>query len=522
MKKNFIQLFMFAATMLTATVLTACCEEENVVEKPVQQGTVFSTIDESTRTTIDENLNFYWTPGDELWVDDPNTAGAYVKSKSSNIPATGRQPSASFYFTEGFPGDEYQVYYTGQGSSSTASGLKVTIAANQTQAAPNDGSHIATDGDCGTALATKQDGSFHFSLKHKAAYLQIYPYLDASMPDHVILKQIEITSDQHLAGTYSFTKANGLAYASDGTNKITLTCGTYPDFFPIRKNYGMDINGCYVVIAPNTHTLTVKYTLVNTLNGVEAEFTKNVSSRNYAENSVTPLRHKLLGSLLAPPFTYFSRQAYYQWDATNWYWDGVANYPTTHLGYNANYAKNNSNPSWYHEGVWGAITATNSCAGMPTFWAMKWYLTAGGYYDANQEWTIDGRPFKSGIWLKKWDKITKTGAAIGTTPTTCNYYPDGNPVNLSLTQGRPADSEIDDWFFLPALGYYIEGVYVFPQQIGQLGGGGYWTSTPGEHYQQAWSLGFTTGVANLNLANRFDSDIAGNGGDRPDGKPWFQ
>ena len=305
MKKQFTTFLMSAAMMLVALSFTACSSDvENIIsssddlEIPTGQ-TLFSSGEtsgmpvinadadgeakalllnggEETRTSmggkaVNAKFPFYWEPGDCIWVKSSN----YKRSRPTSITST--QPSAQFMLDGIYSAPRYEVYYTGQNSpqagSETANALQVTIADQQTQSAWNDSKHIGTSGDCGSCYANLQtNGSYTFSMDHKASYLIFYPYLHTALQnDSYTLQKIEIYSDaggSTIAGTYDFSFADGLAdIPQAGTAKqgITLTCGdafglttAVPDMTTTTA-----YNHCFMVIAPGTHQLTIRYTVKN-------------------------------------------------------------------------------------------------------------------------------------------------------------------------------------------------------------------------------------------------------------------
>ena len=222
MKKNFIQLFMFAATMLMATVLTGCGEDiidnggQNIANS--KQTIFLSGDDGATRTSINNKRAFFWEKGDKIWIYD---GSQWQQSTTSNIAAP-KTPQAKFVLSGNYNEEEYQLLYTGyaNGDTATTQYNKVTIADVQTQSAWNDGSHLGTSGDCGTATAYKQtNGTYRFSLEHKASYLLFYPYLHTDLTGDYTLEKIEVYSDlsaSNIAGNFDFDFANGLPYRHAG------------------------------------------------------------------------------------------------------------------------------------------------------------------------------------------------------------------------------------------------------------------------------------------------------------------
>lgn len=580
MKKTSI----FIVSTALAFALTGCDDEfqnsqndkgevsENSTEQMYQ--TVFLTGDDITRTTLDENRKFYWTSGDVLWVDDPENTGKFVASTPLKFTEE-KKDYAQFTVYKSFPAaiTETQVYYTGQGSSSTANGLKVTIKKYQTQTAPNDGSHLATDGDCGTVKATRQtNGGFTFSLVHKAAYLLIYPYIDDSMGPDVTLKRITISStgSDDLTGTFSFTSAGLAQTADDGTGGKSITF--YCDFTtPKPYGYGDDWRGfqfprdpdnpennknsladvgCYVVFHPGNHKLTLTYTYETTGEYEKREEfsivrTLDEDVRPYEANTVRKVQHKTS-----------HYDTYFTWDAEKWFGNGVVSYSTAHL------QSHSPRPleTTADDGRWcntttvtntAAAVATHSAATMPCFNAITWYLSTA-LWDNDQEWRYFGRNGQAGVWLKKWEYIEGTPA--GSTPLNCatrwsGWYSGSSGNYIYFKKGKPADDVIDQYFFLPALGQNnrYSGSNVF--RLENHGSTSterycfYWTSSPtvtngdltayylhcrraiypGSGYAPNFSPSLNEEVGYAYCYPNGSRSINGCvAGVRPDGTPWFQ
>ena len=155
MKINVLSLLAFAGTLILAV---ACASEDTTNKQEQQQETkgltAFVIEDNATRTTADydgSGINFYWTEGDRLWVNN-TTLKQDVKNNISNVlvpnptTTTGvkRAATAKFYFEGNFTAPSYPVRYTGKGSTV---GDKVIFKATQNQPVANDASHIGESGD---------------------------------------------------------------------------------------------------------------------------------------------------------------------------------------------------------------------------------------------------------------------------------------------------------------------------------------------------------------------------------------
>ena len=97
------------------------------------------------------------------------------------------------------------------------------------------------------------------------------------------------------------------------------------------------------------------------------------------------------------------------------------------------------------------------------------------------------------MWFKKRSKITGYDK---------NLAPDGKDYRLTLnvvdykkvpTQGKPDKNKINDYFYLPALGYYLGGTFL---SVGAIGT--YWSSTPRPYDDQnAYYLGIAHDQAHV-------------------------
>ena len=214
---------LFSIAIAGLVFFTGCASDDTANKQTEQEpGTEGLTgfVEElpATRTTADYDgtgLNFYWTAGDRMWVNNGGTLtqDAYnnIASKLENNPANPsavkRAAKAKFWFNGTFTASSYPVRYTGKNGTKD----KVTIKASQTQTIPNDASHIGEDGDFGVATATKPAGvaQYHFTLDHKAAYLTFMPYTTQAWGPNATIQKIRVytgnTSDA-LAGTFDLAE----------------------------------------------------------------------------------------------------------------------------------------------------------------------------------------------------------------------------------------------------------------------------------------------------------------------------
>ena len=477
----------------------ASCAKEDVAQNPTNKEgdndknlTTFVAGDEAkTRTSLDYNSSdFSWEAGDYIYVKDDDG----VMRKSTNAPT---QKVASFRYR--VPGKfgasaSYKVYYLGKNSN----GSQVTISANQTQTAPDNTEHFGTAGDYGTATATGAVGGsiFSFQLEHQPAYLVFQPYTSNTILQNCYLTKVEVISDNDIAETYSINTTTGALDASAGTGskQIVLTTSgssTNPNGFPLTNSAAnVSTNGAYMVIKPGTHTLRVRYWVKDVATNVEGTITKTLPATAYASNTYYDMTANL-------NVRNYDGDKYYMWDAQQNYWSGhewnKANpwQPVLNGQSNSNYAQNNSDPRYYNEAfTYGADNkATHtSCKDLPNVNEMTWYAAKGEpRWDADELWTTMGHLYKGGMWFKKKANISgfdANKAVDGSDWRTTSKY-----QNWSASYTLPDAADANNYFYLPALGFYDSGQLNFVGNYGY-----YWSSSANpRNSSNAYYLTFFSG-----------------------------
>ena len=486
----------------------ASCAKEDVAQNPTNKEgdndknlTTFVAGDEAkTRTSLDYNSSdFSWEAGDYIYVKDDDG----VLQKSTNAP-TSKVASFNYRVPGKFGASaSYKVYYLGKNSN----GSQVTISANQTQTAPDNTEHFGTAGDYGTATATGAVGGsiFSFQLEHQPAYLVFQPYTSNTILQNCYLTKVEVISDNDIAETYSINTTTGALDASAGTGskQIVLTTSgssTNPNGFPLTNSAAnVSTNGAYMVIKPGTHTLRVRYWVKDVATNVEGTITKTLPATAYASNTYYDMTANL-------NVRNYDGDKYYMWDAQQNYWSGhewnKANpwQPVLNGQSNSNYAQNNSDPRYYNEAfTYGADNkATHtSCKDLPNVNEMTWYAAKGEpRWDADELWTTMGHLYKGGMWFKKKANISgfdANKAVDGSDWRTTSKY-----QNWSASYTLPDAADANNYFYLPALGYYYSG------QLNYVGSNGnYWSSSayPWGSYG-AYFLYFSSGYVGVNDNNR--------------------
>ena len=470
---------LFATCLLLG--LTACsndnvsdADSRNSAEnKDLTGKTSFSITSEAkTRTSgvyDGSGVDFYWTTNDNIWVNSGSTLTA---SSSNNITST--TASAKFYFDGTYTAASYPVRYTGNASTS---GNTVTIATSQNQDVANNATQLGTVGDCGVGTATRQtDGSYELTLSHKASYITFMPYYSKeALAASAVVTQINVTvaNGESLAGTFNFSDS-GLGAANSSSNSVTLTLNgaSSTTGFPIPTTATASKNAAIMVVAPGTYsTFKVTYTLYDSVTGTESTI-----SYTYRNINCTPGKNQKISTDLGMA-TYTSRKAdYYMWDAKSNYWDGFeTSQPLLNNAANTNYAKSSADSRWYNTAFTKdvQIKAINSCKDEPTFEALTWYIGGGSpKLDDKTLWVFANHLYAGGIWLKKKSEISHFSSTESYTGTAT--WVSGKDIKFTVSNfGKPEASVRSSYFYLPALGQYVDG------KLTGLGVKGYyWASTP--------------------------------------------
>ena len=472
---------LFATCLLMG--LTACsndnvsdADSRNSTEnKDLTGKTSFSITSEAkTRTSgvyDGSGVDFYWTTNDKIWVNSGSTLTA---SSSNDITST--TASTKFYFDGIYTAASYPVRYTGKASTS---GNTVTIATSQSQDEANNATQLGTVGDCGVGTATRQtDGSYKFTLSHKASYITFMPYYSKEeLAASAVVTQINVTvaNGESLAGTFNFSDSGlGTAISSSSSNSVTLTLnGTSSTTgFPIPTTATASKNAAIMVVAPGTYsTFKVTYSLYDSVTG-----TKSTISYTYSGKTCTAGKNQKISTDLGMA-TYTSRKnKYYMWDAVNNYWDGHENsQPLLNKAADANYAKSSADSRWYNTAFTKEvqIKAINSCKDAPTFEGLTWYIGGGSpRLDDKTLWVFANHLYAGGIWLKKKSEISHFSSTESYTGTAT--WVSGKDIKFTVSNfGKPEASVRSDYFYLPALGQYKDGKLI---DLGKKGY--YWASTP--------------------------------------------
>ena len=476
MKRHSFKSGLLSLMALCSMALTiGSCANDDVAQNPIipnddKNLTTFAAGTPTTRTSMESDGKFFWEAGDKIYVKDDN--GAW--HASSNSP-TGKTDNFKFKVPGTYTAHmSYEVYYPGQGGSNDLA----VISASQSQAEPNTTTHFGAAGDCGMATATKVPGKqqFAFTLDHKAAYLLFLPRTSNTILNKCYLTKVEVNSDDDITSTYTLDPATGKLTGTGTGKQIVLKTkgsGTYANGFPLTNSTASAAtNGAYMVIKPGTHILKIRYWVKDIVTNIEGTITKVLSSKNFEQNKYYNITANL-------DVHDYNGDHYYMWDAQEQYWKGYewtkhlpagTGQPTLQGDPAGNYAKNNSDSRYNHEGF-GPFQATQSCDTLPNANEMTWYAAKGDpRWDTDELWTTMGHLYKVGVWFKK--KAHISGYDKNTAVNGIDWRTNLESEIWSASSTLPSAAEASKYFYLPALGEYFSG------QLAAVGNiGFYWSSS---------------------------------------------
>ena len=479
------------------------------------------TSDAATRTVgvyTGSSIKFYWTSGDKLWIKESTLKQSVKDDIDERIAANGngRAEMAKFYFQGVYTNPTYLLRYTGNGNDS---GDKVTIKASQSQVNPNNARHLGTDGDCGTATAHRQaNGTYLFSVNHKAAYITFAPYYSKEKLDNsVSITNIRVTANENLAGTYAFDD-NGIQTSTVNNPSKSVTLALNNTFkVPHVSDYTM--NGAIMVVAPGTYTnFTIEYTLSDSRTGVSGTISKTYNSLTLDAGKNKVVKYDFAMNRYP--------MEYYMWDPGKHYWNGYTGTLPITDNEKASFPAQGTNRYFNGNGV--NLYAVNACRICPNANEATLYAFRGDpHWDGKTLWVMNKHLYIGGMWFKKLQYIEGGYAS----PVT--RYPDGHDYRQNsewrnwdeLTpakyhdkwinrpaQGKPQNTS--KYFFLPAMGYLDNHNSEGQLKIGAYGtyfgfyngyNGAYWTSTSVRKTNtslQAVSLHFSHSEVGLEVDDR--------------------
>ena len=524
-----------ASMLLMVAVLLAACANEDITQQDNEKkneapkgGVVFATndtkisakrwfIDEDefagakTRTNIKhtpgQGAEAYWTSDDFIWVKKQD--GTWAKSTAITLHDGGTSAEFTLPGNKTDYADGCEVRYTGTKAyySGTLGAYSVFIPYQQSRTVANDFSKAGEWGDCGSGKAhnTGNPTKFNFTLEHKSAYLCFLPRCtNAALASNIQLKGIKITATNNMSGGFigdqcgfdgdNVSSSGGSPF---GQNYIDVTL---PDF-PLSTTENQAANATYLVVPPDTYDFKIEYTIKDPTTNIETVVTDTRTGITLDKGNIYDVTANLV------PKT--NNNKYYMWDANFDYWYNHLKADGTPDG---NYAQNNSDPRWYNDqnDVQGDLFKS-----LPNVNELWWYVTKGDpHWKEPESQTIvqNGhlqRVNIGGLWLRKKSAIvaylkanegypasfTENDLEVGYKTSASAPSIDKRFVNetVSSTPVKGTPANINDYFFLPALGYYKLGVLT---DFGSFGH--YWTSTPGAWSSSyAYNLDFGSGGVNV-------------------------
>ena len=500
----------------TALLFAASCANDDVAQENKQKKdnipagtTVFtgtSQTEVTTRTAIlnhtkgsDASVN--WSSTDKIWVKDDG--GNWQQSGTVTFPFATNKAQGMFALSGTYTGATHDVLYT---NTTVGTQPQVEIKTIQTQSTPNNFDHAGESGDFGIATGNKMGSDYKFTLNHKAAYLCFIPRSSNPYVNRSKLIKVEIMSDDDIAGTYNIAANGALTLASGGSKTITVTTGSGFDIDNSADD--MNKNATYAVVAPGTHTFRIRYWLRNTTDNPDGPIEGTVS-KIVTLNCTAGSIHDITANL--DPHDYDGNH-YYMWDAQQNYWSGhewnsaSPWQPTlTSQPANSNFPTSNTDLRCYHEGGGSRFDATQSCATLPNANELSWYCMYGvPRWDEDELWTTMDHLYKGGMWFKKKSVLQAenhydTEKSADNTTDLRTTWKDYQNASSSIGSGVPSAADTDNYFYLPALGFYIYG------QLNLVGNYGYYWSSSANPVgiYTAYVMTFNNGYVNVGSGNRF-------------------
>lgn len=459
-------------------------------------------------------------------------SGSTFSEHEPEVGSAGGWAKGHFSVSGVFNGNSYNVYYVGQASPSIPEGtstdnyaingpLQVTVKNEQMQLTAYNADHFATSGDCGYAEATKVTNGYKFKMNHMASYLMIYPWHDIkytdNTPAHLILDKITIDEVSEggpyaIAGTHEITNEQTVLQPPVADSKkyaITLECGPEEQGFVIPYNeIDYTKNGCFVVMSPSRATDKVKTRKLKMTFDYYDVFHRHFSfpytmnePKTFYGNTFRRFYPKISNDDGIDPTPDYDNLVFYGWDGLYPH-DGNHNGMTnTHDNFwpepayqSCKYAPNVNELYWYWKNGdmrWDDGGATGTT--YTYYWRVKDFMT-------DQMVTKSGT-YSGGIWVKRREAILRDGNAatcqhsshVDYKPAFCSEHAqngkdwreelvlsqnliDSGNYPVYSNKGKPEN--LDDYFFLPALGYlYSAGPGSATTKATNIGVEGYYWSS---------------------------------------------
>lgn len=442
------------------TIFTACSNDNIVTEKEnsettkEQNLTSFIAQNPRTRTSMDENGDWYWEEGDRIFVKDDN--GNWRRSANAVDAAHAHSESFEFQVYGNFTGNgPYNVVYVSRNTNYYSNGRRIDVDASILQNTPNKPVQLGANGDCaiGEAYRNSTTKKFTFRLVHKASVLVFQERTDNPLLQDCTLTGIEVISDKNIGGNFNFYE-NGKIESSVKTKKINTTS----EGFPITATSGVAENGIYMAIQPGLHKLKIRYHLKHkTRTNLRGVITRYLTINTEA-NKYYNIKAKL-------DVNDYSNYLYYRWGAQHHYWYGhESEEPTPDpITLSQGYPKGlTTDPDRWEDGHFVEAVPyeaqTSAFQDIPNVNELVWYARCGSpTWNGDELWSRRGILGTGGLWLKKKSVIKaeqgKTDVQLrSATPDGSDWRKLKRSYVIGLVTADPAYETLNDYFFLPALG----------------------------------------------------------------------
>ena len=473
-----------------------------------------------TRTNIKHTpgngADAVWINGDFIWVKKQD--GTWAQSTSITLHDGGTSAEFTLPGSMADYDDGCEVRYTGMGSTYYAIpsgpdwvGFPYLF---RTVTTANDFTYAGIWGDCGSgnAYATGNPAKFNFRLSHKAAYLCFLPRCEnIALAPNIRLTCIKLTvtkcynnPSSHMLDIFAFDGENltgGSMPSATNTLQIDI-----PDF-PLSTTANQEANAVYTVVRPDTYDFKIEYTIKDPTTNVETVITDIKTGITLDKGVIYDVTANL-----KPKSFNIKDNKWYMWDAKQDYWHGYENeQPTINWGEpgateSQNYPKNDSDPRWYNPywpntGTPGYTLRYDAeknedFKSLPNSNEMYWYCYEGDPHKGSKVYEQNGHLQNvNGIWLKKKAKILADKHMSASSMEEGYFW--GAMVyidsRVNIPPFRPQAAQIkttplgntDDYFFLPALGYYLYG-----KLYGYGSVGDYWSVSSYPGGPQAYTMRF--------------------------------
>ena len=253
----------------------------------------------------------------------------------------------------------------------------------------------------------------------------------------------------------------------------------------------------FMVIAPGTYKLTVKFYVKDTQSDVSGVITKKFGSFKYGANDYYDIVSNL---------DIYAAGKYYMWDAKQDYWyQYEGSQPKVADTPGSNYPTKSDALRWHNKAKF-PTAASNSAKSCPNINELYWYCLNGApHWDDTTLWAAWGHLYTGGMWFKKASVIASENGKVDAAALK-TVSPDGKnragtqywetpKHNNDVKQGIPNNRK--NYFFLPATGRYANGELKDFRTTGC-----YWTSTPEPYFEKrAYNLFFDSGKVTISNSN---------------------